>query len=249
MREDLDSAIQAIHVRFGEHSLQRATRLPATESWPCGSTAVDFLSGIGGLPKGRLSVLSGPSTSGKLSLGLGLLARASHEFARVVVIDPEACFDPWALAPLGADLSPLTLIRPPDLASTGEAATALARAGAGFLLLLGSLGEADLSPLEAASARSGVLVVAVVDACPRPLAHASSLTLGVERSDWIFERGQLVGLRARLRCLKNKLAPPVGEADLEVRYPLGAQVFFPDSVRSIRSEEEARPCPVRSAAV
>lgn len=248
MRENLDTAIQAIQVRFGEHSLQRAARLPATEPWPCGLEAVDLLSGIGGLPKGRLSVLSGPSTSGKLSLGLDLLARASHEFARIAVIDPEGCFDPWALAPLGADLAPLTLIRPPDPAGAGEAASALARAGAGFLLLLGSPGEADLSPLEAASARSGILVVAVVDTCPQPLAYASSLTLGLERSRWLIERGQLVGLRTRIRCLKNKLAPPIGETELEVRYPLGAQLFFQDSVRSARSEEEARPCLVRSAA-
>lgn len=248
MRENLDSAIQAIQVRFGEHSLQRAIRLPATEPWPCGTAAVDLISGIGGLPKGRLSVLSGSPTSGKLSLGLGLLAQASHEFAQVVVIDPEGCFDPWALAPLGADLTPLTLVRPPDLASTGEAAAALARAGAGFVLLLGSPGEADLSPLEAASARSGTLVVAVVGVCPQPLAYASSLTLGLERTGWLSERGQLVGLRTRLRCLKNKLAAPLGETELEVRYPLGAQIFFEDAVRSITPEEKARPCLVRSAA-
>ena len=248
MRADLDTAIQAIHVRFGEHSLQRAARLPAAEPWPTGVDAVDGLSGIGGLPRGRLSVLTGTATSGKLSLALDLLARATRELAQVLVIDPEGCFDPSAPAPFGADLGALTVVRPPDLAAAGEAATALARAGAGFLLILRAPGEADLSPLEAASARSGCLVLAVAGSCPQPLAYASSLTLGLEREGWLRERGQLVGLRARLRCLKNKLAPPVGEAELEVRYPLGAQLFYAQPVRSVGRGEEAEPCLVRSAA-
>lgn len=267
MRGNLDTAIQAIHVRFGEQSLQRAVRLPATSPWPSGVEAVDRLSGIGGLPRGRLSVLTGSGSCGKLSLALGLLAGASHEFAQVLVVDPEGCFDGWSLAPFGADLSALTVVRPPDLAACGEAAVALARAGAGFLLLLSSPGEAfagivsgapakspdfagiDLSSLEAASARSGTLVLAVVERPSQPLAYASSLTLDMHREDWVWDRGQLVGLKARLRTVKNKLAPPVGEASLEVRYPLGAQLFFSEPVRVPAAlGEEAVACQVRSAA-
>jgi hypothetical protein len=63
----------------------------------------------------------------------------------------------------------------------------------------------------------------VVDAPGRAFAHASSLSVGFSRTEWIWERGQLVGLRASARCMKNRVAPPLGETGLEIRYPLGAQ--------------------------
>ncbi|MEP7105901.1 MAG: hypothetical protein ABI838_08645, partial [Chloroflexota bacterium] len=163
MREStaqLQHAIDQVHLRFGEQALLRATRLPPAEPWPSGLAEIDRLTGIQGLPKGRLSVLQGATGSGKLTLGLALLARATRELAQSVVIDHRVGFDPWAMAPLAPDLRALTLVRPPDAEAAGEAAVALARAGAGFLLLLAELPENALAPLESAAARSGALVVA-----------------------------------------------------------------------------------------
>ena len=80
-----------------------------------------------------------------------------------------------------------------------------------------------LGPLESGANRSGTVVVGVIDAPSRALAHASSFSLGFSRSDWIWERGQLVGLRASARCVKNRVAPPLSETELEIRYPLSAQ--------------------------
>ena len=198
MREgtaQLQHAIDKVHLRFGEQALLRATRLPPADPWPSGLAEVDRLTGIHGLPKGRLSVLQGTTGSGKLTLALAFLARATRELAESVVIDHRVGFDPWALAPLNPDLRSLALVKPPDAETAGEAAVALARAGAGFLLLLGELPESALSPLESAAARSGSLVVACANARDAALAHASSLTFGLERVDWIYEREQLVGLR------------------------------------------------------
>jgi hypothetical protein len=116
---------------------------------------------------------------------------------------------------------------------------ALARAGAGFLLLLDPLLESALDPLESAAARSSCAVVAVGDGRDRALAHASSLTLGSERIRWVWDRGLLVGLRARLVCLKNKLAAPGAAAELEVRYALGAMLFTAEPVMEVRGVRES----------
>src|SRR5437879_1002206 len=151
--EKLQHAVDAIHVRFGGHALVPANRLPAAVPWPTGVPAVDRLSGIGGLPRGRISVLQGRLGSGKLSLALALLALATHEHARTVVIDGAREFDPWIPDRLGADLGTLTVVRPPSPAVAGEAAVALARAGAGFALLLEAPPEPALAPLESAAAR------------------------------------------------------------------------------------------------
>ncbi len=211
----LEHAISTIRVRFGSQALTRAAELPPPQPWPSG-TPLDRLSGIEGLPRGRLTLLAGSGTCGKLTLALGLLAAATREFAHAVVIDTRSGFDPWALLPFD----------PLDPDPSGEAATALARAGAGFILLMGEVPEQWLGPLEASANRSGTVLVGVVDAPGRALAHASSLSLGFARTDWVWDRGQLVGLRTIARCLKNRVAPPLGESELEIRYPLGPQLHF-----------------------
>jgi hypothetical protein len=217
--EQLDHAISTIRVRFGSQALTRAAELPPPQPWPS-CTPLDRLSGIEGLPRGRLTLLMGNGTCGKLTLALGLLAAATREFAHTVVIDTRGGFDPWALLPFDPELTSLTVVRlDPD--RSGEAATALARAGAGFILLMGEVPEAWLGPLEAGANRSGTVLVGVIDAPGRAFAHASSLSLGFSRIDWVWDRDQLVGMRTIARCLKNRVAPPLGESELEIRYPLG----------------------------
>lgn len=217
----LDSAIDSIRLRFGSQALTRAAELAPPQPW-LSQSPIDGLTGIGGLPRGRLSLFTGSGTSGKLTLALNLLARATHEFAHSVVIDSGG-FDPWNLLPFSPELSALTVVSAQALETAGEAAAALAKAGAGFILLIGTVPEHWLGPLESGANRSGTVIVGVTDAPDRALAHASSFSLGFSRSDWVWERGQLVGLRVFVRCLKNRVAPPLGETTLEILYQLGPQ--------------------------
>src|SRR5436305_4096378 len=158
----LDHAIEAIRVRFGSQALTRAAALPPPLAWPS-QTPLDRLTGIGGLPQGRISLLTGSGTCGKLTLGLALLGSATREFAHAVVIDPDGAFDPWSLLPFAPVFGALTIIRPPGPDAAGEAAAALARAGAGFILLIGEVPEHWLGPLESGASRSGTIVVSVVE--------------------------------------------------------------------------------------
>ena len=235
----LSQAMDVIHLRFGEHALAAVDRLPPVEPWPSGVGAIDRLTGIGGLPRGRISVLSGHGSCGKTSLGLALLAQATREFGTAIAVDPGRSFDPWALLEFQPDLRALTVVRPPDSAAVGEAAVSLAKAGAGFLLLslparVAAAAEPWLPLLAAAAERSGALVVALVEETPRALAHASSLSLTVERTTWKFERGELVGLRARVSCAKNKVSQPGRVAEIEINYPLGAELYPETSVGEVQ---------------
>ncbi|TME49485.1 MAG: DNA recombination/repair protein RecA, partial [Chloroflexi bacterium] len=207
--------------RFGSHALTRAAELPPPQPWPS-RTPIDRLTGIAGLPRGRLALFTGSGTCGKLTLALALLANATHEFAHAIVIDGGG-FDPLSLLPFSPELGALTVVSAPAPEIAGEAASTLARAGAGFLLLMCALPEHWLGPLESGANRSGTVLVAVVDAPDRALAHASSISVGFSRRDWIWERGQMVGLRVSARCVKNRVAPPLGETELEIRYPLGTR--------------------------
>jgi recombination protein RecA len=237
----LDHAISTIRIRFGSQALTRAAELPPPQPWPS-DTPLDQMSGIDGLPRGRLTLLTGSGTCGKLTLGLALLARATHEFAHAVVIDSRGDFDPWILLPFDPELSSLTVVRPPASDSAGEAGAMLAKAGAGFILLMEEVPEHWLGPLEAGANRSGTVLVGVVDTPGRAFAHASSLSLGFSRTDWVWDRHQLVGLRCDVRCLKNRVAPPLGETELEIRYPLGARFLFKPLAEVSPIEVTELPC-------
>jgi RecA/RadA recombinase len=219
--QKLDLAIDSIRLRFGSQALTRAAELPPPQPWRS-ETPIDQLTGIGGLPRGRLSLFTGSATSGKLTLALAVLSKATQEFAHAAVIDGGG-FDPWTLLPFSPELSALTVVsaQAPEIA--GESAAALARAGAGFILLMGSVPEHWIGPLESGANRSGTVLVGVVDSPDRPLAHASSFSLGFSRTEWIKERGVLVGIKTSARCLKNRVAPPLGVTELEIRYPLGTR--------------------------
>lgn len=216
--ERLELAIDSIRLRFGSQALTRAGELPPPAPWTSG-TPVDHLTGIGGLPRGRLTLFTGSGTCGKLTLALALLANATREFAHAIVVDGGG-FDFTWLLPFSPEPGALTIVRAPAPEVAGEAAAMLARAGAGFLLLMCDVPEHWLGPLESGANRSGAVMVGVVDAPNRALAHASSFSLGFARRDWVFDRGQPVGVRVSARCLKNRVAPPLGETELEIRYPL-----------------------------
>src|SRR5215831_18364645 len=109
----LQLAIDSIRVRFGSQALTRAAELPPPQPWPS-ATPIDRLTGIGGMPRGRVSLFTGSGTSGKLTLAMALLASASHAFAHAMVIDPGG-FDQSSLLPFSPELGALTIVRAPAL--------------------------------------------------------------------------------------------------------------------------------------
>lgn len=230
----IENTIRSVNLRFGSHALGRAIQVPPPLPWPVGIEAVERMTGIGGLPRGRISILEGAATSGKLSLALALLARASAEMARAVLIDPGLGLDPWMLLPHSPHLARITLIRPPRPEAGFEAAITLARAGAGFLLLLAARPGASgrdqglpLSQLERAAHASGTVITLVCERAGPEARHASSFSLELQRQSWLHQRGELVGIRSRVSCLKTRLGRPAPAATLDFLYPL-SPLLFPD---------------------
>jgi hypothetical protein len=107
---------------------------------------------------------------------------------------------------------------------------------------MGEIPEPWLGPMESGANRSGTVLLGVVEAPGRAFAHASSLSLGFSRAEWVLERGQLVGLRTVARCLKNRVAPPLGESELEIRYPQGADLFLQQSVSEMQLQPAELEC-------
>jgi recombination protein RecA len=91
------------------------------QAWPAlgtGALTVDLATGIGGVPKGRITEVFGAESGGKTTLTLSLIARVQAEGGVALMVDAEHTLDPEWATRLGVDTDALLLSQP----DTGEEA-------------------------------------------------------------------------------------------------------------------------------
>jgi recombination protein RecA len=123
----LELAIGQIEKRFGKGSIMKlgeSATLPHIEAIPTGSLALDLALGIGGIPRGRITEIFGPESSGKTTLAQHIIAEAQKRGGLVAYIDAEHAMDPSYAANCGVKVDEL-LISQPD---TGEQALEICEA-------------------------------------------------------------------------------------------------------------------------
>src|SRR5512134_2736729 len=117
----LDLAISQIEKRFGKGAIMKlgeASALIATEVIPSGSLSLDIAMGVGGIPRGRITEIFGPESSGKTTLALHAIAQGQKLGGTVAYVDVEHALDPAYAARCGVKIDDM-LISQPD---TGEQA-------------------------------------------------------------------------------------------------------------------------------
>lgn len=116
----LDLAVEQIQRDHGEGAIMRLSDDPHQEvdAIPTGSLALDDALGVGGVPRGRITEIFGPESSGKTTLATHIVAEAQKQGGTCAFIDAEHAFDPNYAEQLGVDTDEL-LISQPD---TGEQA-------------------------------------------------------------------------------------------------------------------------------
>ena len=100
-------------MRLGEHTALRDVSVIST-----GSIALDMALGVGGIPRGRVTEIFGPESSGKTTLAQHIIAEAQKAGGMAAIIDAEHALDPSYAAQCGVQVTDL-LISQPD---TGEQA-------------------------------------------------------------------------------------------------------------------------------
>lgn len=123
----LELAIGQIEKRFGKGSIMKlgeSGALPSIEAIPTGSLALDLALGIGGIPKGRITEIFGPESSGKTTLAQHIIAESQKRGGLVAYIDAEHALDPSYAINCGVNVNDL-LISQPD---TGEQALEITEA-------------------------------------------------------------------------------------------------------------------------
>ena len=116
----LDKALGDILKRYGEGSIVRLgeAQFMDTEVFPTGSLSLDIALGVGGIPRGRVSEIYGPESSGKTTICQHIVAEAQRMGGTAAFIDMEHALDPAYAARIGVDIDNL-LVSQPD---TGEQA-------------------------------------------------------------------------------------------------------------------------------
>ena len=101
-----------------------------------GIPALDQATGFAGIPRGRVSELTGPRGGGALTLGLRTLAAALDHGGVAAYVDLPGTFAATVGAALSLDLSRLVVVRPPDADAALQATATLLRSNAFEALLL-----------------------------------------------------------------------------------------------------------------
>ena len=123
----LQAALAQIEKQFGKGSIMRLGQKGAIqpiEAIPTGAISIDYALGVGGVPRGRVTEIYGPESSGKTTLCQHIVAEAQRRGGVCGYVDMEHALDPVYAARCGVDVENLYIAQP----DTGEQALEIAEA-------------------------------------------------------------------------------------------------------------------------
>jgi len=138
----LELAIGQIEKRFGKGSIMKlgeSATLPPIAAISTGSLALDLALGIGGIPRGRITEIFGPESSGKTTLAQHIIAEAQKRGGTVAYIDAEHALDPSYAANCGVNIDDLLISQPDTGEQALEVTEALVRSSAVDAIIIDSV--------------------------------------------------------------------------------------------------------------
>jgi recombination protein RecA len=145
-QKNLEMALSQIEKQFGKGSVMKMGEkgTMAIEAVSTGALALDLALGIGGLPRGRVTEIYGPESSGKSTLALHVVAEAQRNGGICAYIDAEHALDPVYARAIGVDVDELLISQPDTGEQALEIADMLVRSGAIDVVVIDSV--AALTP-------------------------------------------------------------------------------------------------------
>ena len=147
----INNAIQVIEKKFGKEAIMLLGSKPNidTEVFSSGSIAIDYITGVGGYPKGRVIEIYGPESSGKTTLALHAISEIQKLGGTAAFIDAEHSIDPKYAKNLGIDIDNLILSQPDSGEQALEIVDILSKSGHIDLIVVDSVAalvpEAELN--------------------------------------------------------------------------------------------------------
>lgn len=141
-RKALDMALAAIEKSYGKGAIMRLGSDVQAKDVPfisTGAISLDIALGIGGIPRGRVSEIFGPESSGKTTLALHVIAEAQRGGGIAGFIDAEHALDLNYARKLGLNTDDLLVSQPDTGEQALEIAEMLVRSGALDILVIDSV--------------------------------------------------------------------------------------------------------------
>ncbi|WP_027721149.1 recombinase RecA [Maridesulfovibrio zosterae] len=137
----LSTALTTIERKFGKGSIMRLDS-DATQKMPViptGSISLDLALGIGGIPKGRITEVYGPESSGKTTLALHVIAECQKAGGTAAFVDAEHALDVKYAKRLGVNTDELLISQPDYGEQALEITDLLVRSGAVDIVIIDSV--------------------------------------------------------------------------------------------------------------
>ncbi len=120
-------------MRLGENSAMNVSAVST------GSLSLDFALGVGGIPKGRITEIYGPESSGKTTIALHVIAEVQKQGGEAAFIDAEHALDPVYAKHIGVDINNLLVSQPDCGEQALEIAETLVNSGAIDIIVIDSV--------------------------------------------------------------------------------------------------------------
>jgi recombination protein RecA len=137
----LETTMANLKKRYGEGAIMKLGEAAdmRVDAIPTGALSLDLALGVGGVPRGRVTEIYGPESSGKTTLCLHIIAEAQRLGGTCAFVDVEHALDPDYAQRIGVQVDDLYVSQPDTGEQALEIAEALVRSGAMDVVVVDSV--------------------------------------------------------------------------------------------------------------